>query len=239
MATTEAAWPEVRFGAIGEAWRLYTRHWTTWSLLALVAVLCTTLGEGLAAIATKAIGAGIFGGLLLGFGPPGVPLLHGLVALAIAGFFLGGMIRVAVNQVRGRRPRVEDLFSVTDVWFDLCVASILVGVPLAIGWSLLAIPGMIACGLTMFVIPLIVDGHLPATGAIIQSYHALKPQWLLATIVHLSIAFVAGLGVVLGGIGIIITAPLYALSIAVLYRELFLNPYAPTWEKSHDPYDDF
>ena len=31
----------------------------------------------------------------------------------------------------------------------------------------------------------------------------------------------------------------YALSIAVLYRELFLNPYAPTWEKPHDPYDDF
>jgi len=239
MTQAEAAWPEVRFGAIGEAWRMYRRHWTVWSLTALVAIICTAVGEGIAAIATHAVGAGMFGGLLLGFGTPGVPLLHGVVGMAVAGFFLGGMIRIAINQVRGRRPHLEDLFSVTDVWFDLCVGSILVGIPLMIGCSLFVLPGLVVAGLTMFVYPLIVDGRLPATGAIIQSYHALKSQWLLATIVHLGIAFVAGLGMILGGIGIIITAPLYALSIAVLYRDLFLNPYAPSWEKPHDPFGDF
>ena len=36
--------------------------------------------------------------------------------------------------------------------------------------------------------PLIVDGRLPATGAMIQSFHALKSQRLLATVVHLAIA---------------------------------------------------
>jgi hypothetical protein len=239
MAQVEAAWPEVRFGAIGEAWRLYKRHWTVWSLTALVAMICVLVGEGIAAIISTAAGAGMFGGLLLGFGTPGIPLLHGVLGIAVAGFFLGGMIRMAVNQIRGRRPRLEDLFSVTDVWFDLCVGSILVGIPLMIGWSLFVIPGMIVAGLTMFVYPLIVDGRLPATGAIIQSYDALKSQWLLATIVHLGIAMVAGLGIFLLGIGIVLTAPLYALSIAVLYRDLFLNPYAPSWEKPQDPFRDF
>jgi hypothetical protein len=238
MTQVETAWPAVRFGAIGDAWRLYRRHWSVWSLTTLVAMICVAVGEGIAAIALKAAGAGMFGGLL-GFGSPGVPMLHGLIGMAIAGFFLGGMIRMAVNQVRGRRPHLEDLFSVTDVWFDLVVGSILVGIPLMIGWSLFVLPGMVVAGLSMFVYPLIVDGRLPATGAIIQSFHALKSQWLLATVVHLAISVVAGLGVLLGGIGLVITGPLYALSVAVLYRDLFLNPYAPTWEKPHGPYGDF
>jgi len=217
---------------------MYRRHWSVWSLTTLVAMLCVAFAEGIAAVALKAAGAGMFGGLL-GLGSPGISLSHGLVAMAIAGFFLGGMVRMAVNQVRDRRPRLEDLFSVTDVWFDLALASVLVGIPLMIGWSLLVIPGMVVAGLTMFVYPLIVDGRLPATGAIIQSFHALKSQWLLASVIHLAIAAVAGLGVILGGIGIVITGPLYALSLAVLYRDLFLNPYAPTWEKPHDPFGDF
>jgi hypothetical protein len=238
MAQAEAAWPEVRFGAIAEAWRLYRRYWTVWSLTALVAIICVLVGQGVAAMASAAAGVGMFGGLLA-FGYPGVPMIHGILGMAILGFFLGGMIRMAVNQVRGRGPRLEDLFSVTDVWFDLCVGSILIGIPLMIGWSLFVLPGMIVAGLTMFVYPLIVDGRLPATGAIIQSYDALKSQWPLATIVHLGIATVAGLGFFLLGIGLLLTAPLYALSIAVLYRDLFLNPYAPSWEKPQDPFRDF
>ena len=74
------------------------------------------------------LGAGMFGGLRSAWDARD-PLLHGVVAMAVAGFFPGGMIRMAVNQVRGRRPHLEDLFSVTDVWFDLCVGSILVGSP--------------------------------------------------------------------------------------------------------------
>jgi hypothetical protein len=237
MTQAEAAWPEMRFAAIGEAWRLYRRHWTVWSLTALVAMICVLVGQGVAALASTAAGAGMFGGLL-GFGYPGVPMIQGLLGMAVAGFFLGGMIRMAVNQVRGRSPRLEDLFSVTDVWFDLCVGSILVGIPLMIGWSLFVLPGMVVAGMTMFVSPLIVDGRLPATGAIIQSFDAQKSQWLLATIVHLGIAIVAGLGIFLLGIGIVLTAPLYALSIAVLYRDLFLDPTAASWEKPHDPFRD-
>jgi len=91
----------------------------------------------------------------------------------------------------------------------------------------------------MFMYPLIVDGRLPATGAIIQSYHALKSQWLVATVVHLAVATVAGLGGLLGGIGLVVTGPLYALSIAVMYRDLFLSPYSPAWAKPREPFDAY
>ena len=61
-------------------------------------------------------------------------------------------------------------------------------------------------------------------GAMIQSYHTLKSQWLIATVVHLAVAIVSGLGGLLGGIGLLVTGPLYALAIAVMYRDVFLNP---------------
>jgi hypothetical protein len=44
---------------------------------------------------------------------------------------------------------------------------------------------------------------------------------------------------ILGGILFLIGIPLYALSVAVLYRDLFLNPYSPAWGKPHAPYDEF
>ena len=236
--SAEAAWPEVRFGAIGEAWRLYRRHWTVWSLTTLVAIICVALGEGIAAIATLPSGRGCSAGCSSASGPRGSRSCTGSWAMAVAGFFLGGMIRMAVNQVRGRRPRLEDLFSVTDVWFDLCVGSILVGIPLMIGWSLFVIPGMVVAGLIMFVYPLIVDGRLPATGAMIQSYHALKSQWLLATIVHLGIAMVAGLGVILGGIGS--SSPARSTpSPSPSSTATSSSIPTPPWEKPHDPFGDF
>jgi len=50
-------------------------------------------------------------------------------------------------------------------------------------------------------------------------------------------AAVAGFGTLLFGIGLLVTGPLYALTLAVLYRDLFLNPYSPTWSKSYKSYD--
>ena len=230
----QTAWPGVRFGAIGEAWRLYRRHWTVWTMTALVALLCALVGSGLAAALLGVAGHGPLG-MFIGFQDSGAPLLSVLVTCAIVGFFLGGMTRMAVNQVRGRRPRLEDLFTVTDVWFDLVLGSVLLGLFLTIGMSLLVLPALVVGGLFMFVIPLIVDGRLPATGAMIQSFEATKSQWLLATVVHLAML----VALILGGILFLIGIPLYALSVAVLYRDLVLNPYSPAWGKPHAPYDEF
>lgn len=238
MASVETAWPTVRFAAISEAWRLYRRHWGVWSLTMLVSMIGVAIGEGISTGALHVVSRGMFGGLI-GLGAPGVPVLPVMLGTIIGGFFLGGMIRMAVNQVRGRPPHLEDLFSITDVWFDLVLGSAILGFVFSISWQLLVFPGLIVSGLLMFMYPLIVDGRLPATGAVLQSFHALKSQWLVATVVHLAIAAVAGLGTLVGGIGLLVTGPLYALSIAVMYRDLFLSPYSPAWAKPHEPFDDY
>ncbi len=232
-----ATWPTIRLGAIGEAWELYKRHWKVWSVTMLVSAASSLVLQWFATSFLRIASGGLFGGLI-GLHPTGVSLVPAIVSAMIGGFFLGGMMRMAVGQVRGRVPRVGDLFSVTDVWFDLILGSALLGLVVSLGLSLFVIPGLIASGLLLFMYPLIVDGRLPATGAIIQSFHVLKSQWVRATVVHLALGFVAGLGILVFGIGWLITGPLYVLSVAVLYRDFFLAAQSPFWAKSgkYNPY---
>ena len=82
--------------------------------------------------------------------------LHYVASAVIGGFFLGGMIRMASNQVLGRAPRIEDLFSVVDVGFDLLAGAVFYGAATFLASMLCVIPGFIVSGLLMFTIPLIV-----------------------------------------------------------------------------------
>ncbi len=49
----------------------------------------------------------------------------------------------------------------------------------------------------MLAIPLVAEGRLPATGALIQSWHALKSQWLTAAVFHWVLIILAVSGVML------------------------------------------
>ena len=148
------------------------------------------------------------------------------------------MIRMASNQLRGRAPRVEDLLTVGDVWFDLVLVSILNAAATSIGFMLCAIPGFIVSGLFMLAIPLVVESRLPATGAIIQSWNALKSQWLVAAVFHCVLILLAVSGAVLCGVGIFLTGPLYCLSIAVVYREFFPATAFGSWKKHAEPFPE-
>ena len=49
-----------------------------------------------------------------------------IVSTVVSGFLLGGMIRMANRQIRGGKPRLEDLLTITDCWFDLLLAAFLI-----------------------------------------------------------------------------------------------------------------
>jgi len=212
-------WPLVRFGVIGEAWRLYKRHWFVWSLATLIVMICySVVNGGLFALLGGRPGPGP-GGFRLFL--PGRGAVRFIVSTMVSGFLVGGMIHMASNQVRGRAPQIEDLFSVTDCWFDLLLAALLLGAAMALGTVLCVIPGLIVFGLFMLGIPLVVEGRLPATGALIQSWEALKAQWLTVTVFHIFLILVTMSGVLLCFVGVFFTGPLYALSIAILYHDFF------------------
>ncbi len=216
--------PRVRFSAIGEAWGLFRQHMGVWILAVLIQLACYA---GVAALATATIGPPLATQfkrarpILETTVKPGPNLAHSLVVTIVNGFFIGGMFRMACNQLRGRQIHILDLFAVSDVLGRLILACFLYGLLTFVGFMICFIPGLIASGLMMFTIPLVVDGRLSATEAITRSARALKDQWVLATLFHLVAVFIAGLGSLLCGVGFLLTVPLYPLSIAILYRDFF------------------
>jgi len=237
MAGGYQTWPLVRFSVIGEAWKLFKQHWIVWSLAMLIVMTCySVVTAGLFAVFDVGHfhGPGGFRQFLFGGGP----LLQFFVSTVVSSFFLGGMIRMASNQLIGRAPRVEDLLSVGDVWFDLLLVSILNGAATGLGFMICWVPGFIISGLFMLAIPLVVQGRLPATGALIQSWNALKSQWLVATVFHWVLILAAVSGALLCGVGIFLTGPLYCLSIAILYREFFPATAFGSWKKHVEPFPE-
>ena len=87
----------------------------------------------------------------------------------------------------------------------------------------------------MLAIPLVVEGRLPATGALIQSWHALKSQWLTAAVFHWVLIIVAVSGVLLCGVGVLFTGPLYCLSVSHPLPELLRLGRASSLEKTFRP----
>jgi hypothetical protein len=239
MAGGYHTWPLVRFNVIGDAWKLYKQHWFVWSLAMLIVMTGYSI-----------VTAGLFAVFDVGdvhlrghggfrqFFAPGGPLLPYFLSTVVSSVFLGGMFRMASNQLRGRAPRLEDMLSVGDVWFDLLLVSILNAAATSIGFMFCAIPGFIVSGLFMLAIPLVVESRLPATGALKESWSALKSQWLVATVFHSVLILAAVSGVILCGIGLFFTGPLYCLSMAILYREFFPATAFGSWKKHAEPFPE-
>ncbi|SIO60783.1 hypothetical protein SAMN05444166_6521 [Singulisphaera sp. GP187] len=231
--------PVVRFSAIGEAWTLVQAEWFTWALTMLVVLAGNSL---VSKLADSLFHLGHNGGLV-GFRWP-MPreemAVQVVLAALINGFFVGGMFRMACRQIRGMRIQVSDLFSVVDVLNELAMGAILCAVIVAlVSFVCFVIPGLILHGLFMFTIPLIVDGRLTAIAAIQRSWNALKSQWLLATLFHAVTSFLSGIGTCFFCIGILLTGPIYVLSIAILYRDFFLAKGVAFDSKPAPPYSDF
>ena len=157
---------------------------------------------------------------------PNMPimLIGNLIQFVIGQLLMGGLYRMAINQVRGGTPEFSDLFSVTDVLPALLIAAILTSLATFAGFLFCIIPGLLIASLLMFTIPLVVDKRMDAITAMTASIDALKPQMGMALVFTLVIGILAGAGALLCGVGLLITGPLALLSIALLYRDFFPEP---------------
>lgn len=210
--------PRVRFGAINESWGLYLAQWPTWVVVSLIILASNAALE---AVMESAFGVRLDlpdGGFRLSV-PPGGQVIHVLAVAVLNGFFLGALVRLACRQLRGLPIGVSDLLGVTDVARELAVGSALYAAGCLVAASLCFLPALVLAGVWMFTIPLIVDGRYGAVDALGRSWTALKGQWFYATLFHLSAYSLAGLGACLCGVGLVVTLPLYALSVAALYRD--------------------
>jgi hypothetical protein len=163
-------------------------------------------------------------------------LLAGIYAI-----FTGGLYRTALRQKRGEPISVSGLFSAFPQSLPLFLVGIVVPTMLGLvesvslgllhthlspAHSISAVNqmdwliGILLNGLLMFAPLLIVDAGASAPEALLGSVRLLGRQWLRGIGFYIVASFVGGLGLILCGVGMLATYPIFLLSIAIGYLAL-------------------
>lgn len=206
--------PEISFDSISQAWKFLQPNLGPW----IGAMLSYVLIVG---------GLEVVQGVVAPDNPNGTPnltLTYWVMTFAgfvVGQFFIGGLVRMAIDTVRTGRTQFGLIFSAFDVLPALIGAGILTAIGAVFGLLLCILPGLLLLGLFLFVTPLIVDQRRGALDAIGTSFNVLKPQMWMALLYFIVIGLLALSGALACGVGILVTAPLAILATAVTYRDFF------------------
>jgi hypothetical protein len=242
---------QIRFDVIGEAFSMMQRQIGNWALASLISLFCigaiiaVLFAIQTAVIVSVSVAGGATGsGMIQNFTVRLVSTFFGLITSILAGavlvFFLGGMYRMAIKQMRNEPFTAGDLFSVMDVAGPLLTVGVIISaiasIPNLLG--ILPIPSFltflpvmvftwIVYGMTMFAAPLVADRRMQGLDAIKLSVETLKSQAVMAVLFYVVASIIGGLGLLACCIGVLFTYPVYVLCIALTYRDFFLGGAAP------------
>lgn len=231
--------PRVRLDVLSQAWQLFSQQMGTWVLSILVSGIpaAIILGIYYAVIFAVAYAGGgrnsdNIGQQIL------IQLSSIVVSTIVTGlhyFFLSGMSKMALKQMRGEQIAVGDMFSPRAGLPAALVAGFLCALGITFGSYLCLVPGLLLGGLWMFVAPILAEQEIDGIGAMRKSFNLLKPDMWNALGVYFVLSLVAGLGGLLCGVGALFTYPLLPISLALLYRDFFPDEATPETSSSVPP----
>jgi len=143
-----------------------------------------------------------------------------VLSWVLAVFLVVGYTRIFIKAVRMESPTMQDLISELPQLLPALVASLLVGVGVAVGSLLCIVPGMLLFVGWWFVMFLIVDHGLGPVEAMRESWRLTEGErldlflWMLLCI-GLSVA-----GLLACCVGLFVMVPLCGLGTALIYQNL-------------------
>lgn len=174
------------------------------------------------------------------------------LTLALAGanaVFFGGFYKMALRQARGEAISIGVLFSGFPQALPLAMVAVAASAAIALleGLSIwllhlaglagrmavslsslvVLLPTFVVQGLLMFAPLLVVDRSANAAEAIAGSVRLLKSQWPMATLTYFVLALIGGLGALGCLVGMLVTYPLFLISVAAGYLAFTQPPSAP------------
>lgn len=206
----------VSTAAIGEAWETLKPNLMTWVAVAVVYILV--------------VGALNFvQGLLQTRDAQGIPhqnpfsLFFLFLVSAVSVFLSAGLFKVAITQLRTGRAEFGEMFNIFDVAAPLFIAAILTTLVTSLGFVLCVIPGVIASlGLSM-TNPLIVDQKSEAIQAMKRSWSVCKDHIGALFLLGFVLSLIMMASLCLCGVGLLVTLPLFYMTMAIVYRDLFMG----------------
>ena len=230
--------PQVKFGDwISEGWRMFTEQWKAWVLnmtvffaVCILPIMLVFLFFYISFFSTM-MAAGQASARTGGRVPP--PDVSGVVTFYILffvvwifsiiaqSFFIGGMHRSALKQLRGGTIEFRDLFSGGSTFLPILGATFLTGILVSIGSILCIVPGLLALGCLFFTLPLIIDKQMGVIEAMQTSYALTKRNIWMFMLFALVVLFLASAGSYACYIGLLASYPLLFTITAVAYRDCF------------------
>ena len=219
----------VRFETISEAWNLLTQQWGAWvGAMAIYLIIIFGLIGVFFGVLVGVMGIGSSGaqpgqptdpaigvGMVIGY------LVFWIITLVVSAYFMGGLYRMALKQVRGGTVAVGDLFSAGDSVGPLIATALLTALVTGIGAMFCYLPGIIAAGLLMLAFLIVLDQRVGAVEAMKRSWNTLKADLWMATAYYFVITLLASLGAYVCGVGMLFSFPLLFLGTALVYRDFF------------------
>ncbi len=155
--------------------------------------------------------------------------LLSFLAFLVGVWVMGGLVRMAEEQLRGGRPDYNvGLQVIGERWADFTVAAVIIAVGTFVGLLLFVIPGLLWLMFVAFTLPIMVVKNLDAVAAIGESINLVRKNlndvflYLLVLVVLMALVdFVLSLIPHIGGtIAMIIIDPYAALSVTIAYHQL-------------------
>ena len=206
----------VSTAAIGQAWETLKPNIATWIGISVVYLLI--------------IGALYFVEILLmGRDARGLPQhnpfsLFFAFLISIVSLFVGaGLFKVALTQLRTGRAEFGQLFNVFDVAAPLFIAAVLTALATSIGFAFCIVPGIIAALGFSMTTPLIVDQKIDAIEAMKRSWAVCSGHLGELIVLGLLLGLISMVGACACGLGFVVTLPLFYLTFAIVYRDLFVG----------------
>ncbi|RYG38549.1 hypothetical protein EON81_03335 [bacterium] len=208
----------VRFEALGESFNVFKRDAGLYIVATLpclvVMILCSI---AIFAAIFQAGGRTTLDGVILQYGISFVLCFVEYLTVAL-------LIRIAVKRIDGLPAKpFEDLAKLP--WGALIGATVLVGILVGFGSYMCLLPGFIAAGLFLLTYPLITEQRMGALGAMSSSFEAVKPSMWTAVGLYFVASLVMGLSAACCLVGLLVGLPVFAITIAIVYRDMFpANP---------------
>ena len=204
-----ASLPEIGvFSAYGNGWQQLWKHFLMLFLIGIIVFLIAIPRDILRGIAQEIEGAG--GAMLFIFSLPYAILLVGPIDY--------GLSFVYLKAARDEPPDVSDVFAGFRDYWNVVLASLLVGVICLFGFLLLIVPGIIfACKLA-FTPYLVIDRHMKVVDAVQESWRMTTGHALEVFAIGLLAIPIGFAGLICFIVGIIISIMWVTAAFASLYH---------------------
>jgi uncharacterized membrane protein len=162
-----------------------------------------------------------------------VPVIHWLAGLILPTPLAAGFFVVSAKLLQNRTPEFTDFFGGFNFFLQLVLLGVVTSVFIGLGLILLIIPGIYLMVSYLFALMFVVDRGLDFWPAMETSRRSLQARWFSFFTLFLVIFFLNIGGLLLLGVGLLVSLPLSYCILTVAYADIFGFKSAPNISTTH------